>query len=844
MTIYIKAYKQLIYIIVSAIAFSSPAAVMAQALEEIVVTAQRREQSLQEVPISIEAFSGAEIQSQGFRDMVELSSFSPAVQIEQGQSRTNITIRGVGTAGNNQALEQSAPTFVDGVHFGRTSQIMGAFLDVDRVEVLRGPQPVYFGQNASAGAFSITTRKPGPEWSANIRAEVGNNNTQTLEFGAGGPINDTWGIRVAGKYDRSEGYLRDLLTSDKFPAYDVFMGRTILQWTPTDNFQATAKFQFAKKHTGGNGVVVRRGKNANNPPTGDRYGEYSLITGVPNANFQPVPADFSEGWGVVPGNTFLNPGVAGVAATASRAEIDLSGFLPEYLKTSPYGPSGPDTAAAQDDQAPWDAYLDLTYTLDNGIELSSLSGYSYYKRHYQRDNSGTYFLSNFTFRSEHLDQWTQEFRITSPTGGMFEWMAGVYYHNNDLDLKTVGLRANTRRPARNPTGSEDAEWKSAFAAVTFNFFDDMLSLDLGGRYTDVDKQGVQTQFIQEWIFSDGAGGQIIVPNETRHNAFVANYPQLVGATPIGITPEVRGEADGVEKNDATFKTEQFDPQIVLRYRPSDDVSVYAKYAEAFKSGGFEVELKSSPPADEFVFGNETAKSYEAGIKSTLLDGRARFNATIFRSNYYDLQIATELPIAFVQATGINSQTVNASQQRVQGIEWDTSMAVSDRWTLGFAGGLFDGEMVSFDNAGCTDAEVATNQCDDPAEGTTDRSGDDAPRTPSWVFTLNSNYEMPFMDQYLLGFNARFKYSDGYLTDIESFDQIVKYDTHADLNLSVSLGDMNDVWAVSLYGRNLTEPQVQYFPEFDVDPDQPGVISTTMGPSAYRSYGVQFRYNYN
>lgn len=213
-----------------------PVVLQAQALEEIVVTAQRRSQSLQEVPISIDAISGEEIRQQGFRNMDQLADFSPSILIDNRIQDQDIAIRGVGTTGNNLTLEQAAPTFVDGIHYGRTSQIKNAFMDLERVEVLRGPQPVYFGQNATAGAFSLTTKKPTPEWEGNINAEVGNFGRKTVEAAVGGPITDTFGIRVAGKWDTMDGYLEDIFTGNDFPEGRDYAGRAIVQWTPTEQF--------------------------------------------------------------------------------------------------------------------------------------------------------------------------------------------------------------------------------------------------------------------------------------------------------------------------------------------------------------------------------------------------------------------------------------------------------------------------------------------------------------------------------------------------------------------------------------------------------------------------------
>lgn len=220
-----------------------PLPLKAQALEEIVVTAQRREQSLQDVPLSIEAFSGETIQNQNFRGMQELGNFSPTVIIEGGQLETNVRIHGIGTSGRTFTLEQAVPTFVDGVHYGRASQIKTAFLDVERVEVLKGPQPIYFGQNATAGAFNITSRKPTPEWEGYGKVEYGNFNEHTFEAAAGGPVTDTFGVRLAAKYESGEGFITDIVTDEKLGLYKNKGGRAILQWTPSDNFEITAKFE-------------------------------------------------------------------------------------------------------------------------------------------------------------------------------------------------------------------------------------------------------------------------------------------------------------------------------------------------------------------------------------------------------------------------------------------------------------------------------------------------------------------------------------------------------------------------------------------------------------------------
>jgi outer membrane receptor protein involved in Fe transport len=191
--------------------------VQAQQLEEIVVTAQRREQSLQDVPISIQTFQGDDISRQGFHSLNELTTYAPGLVIKDQSEEQGLLLRSAGTQSKNMAIEAGVPIFVDGVHMGRGSQLMGGVMDVESVEVLKGPQPVFFGQNASAGALIMKTRGPGETWEGTVAGEYGNFGMKTVEGAIGGPITDTLGVRIAAKYYYLEGFMRDWWTGDKFP---------------------------------------------------------------------------------------------------------------------------------------------------------------------------------------------------------------------------------------------------------------------------------------------------------------------------------------------------------------------------------------------------------------------------------------------------------------------------------------------------------------------------------------------------------------------------------------------------------------------------------------------------
>jgi iron complex outermembrane recepter protein len=821
-------------------------------LEEIIVTAQRREQSLQEVPISIETFSGAEITRRGYRDMQELVNFSPTVNIDPDILRSSITIRGFGAASADAlTIEQSSPTFVDGIHYGRTSQIKLAFLDLQAVEILKGPQPVYFGQNAIAGAFNLTTRKPTDEWEGFADLEYSNNNTQKLEMAVGGPITDTLGIRVAGSFERSDGYMRDIITDDKFPNFKNYGGRVILQWNPTDAFQATMKFETSDQNKGaqGNHICQVPGQTAEvdrgyfapqavllNPPRGTGW----------DIEHQPLGECYASNWGIVPsGNLPPDPAVY---ETGRTILVNINGLADvNGLADSIPRPSSAD--GFREDRKPYDfrsregikpynLYLDLSYSFDNGVTLNSLTGYDYYYREYLRDNRGTPFYANFQNREEDQYSMSQELRLTSPTGGTFEWMFGGYYQDVDYDIFSDSLRPNTRAPRRYNEGYEDASWKSVFGNVTFNFYNDKASIDLGARYHNSKKETHIRGYVAEWIMSDG----VVIPYNTRINEFNNNtalYPiyngdEVIGMTDLHEISTVEGPHTG-----STSKT-QFNPQIVLRYRPSENHSVYAKYAESFKAAGFNTGQATIPSEDAYSFGPEYAKNYEIGAKGNLFDGRARYGITAF------FQKTTDLQISAAQANPDNAllNFSNAGAQRVQGVEFNLDWLPMDNWAVGFSGAFLDGVMLDY-IGDCTDAEfeaAAQTGCD-LTDNTIDRSGTQSANTPDWKFVMNSRYTHAMSNGYDVSFNAEGYFADGRITDGNGFSQVTKYNRHGDVSASIVVGPQDGVWSLTAFTRNLLEASESYNPEFDFGTDG-GIRSPVMYRSNFMSYGMKFRYNYD
>jgi iron complex outermembrane recepter protein len=888
-----------------------PAPVWAQVLEEIVVTAQRRVQSLQEVPISIETFSGDLINQQGFRSMEDLSGFSPSVEIDNRTQTQNISIRGMGTTGNNLGLESATPIFADGVHYARTSMIMGAFLDVERIEILRGPQPLSFGQNATAGAFSISTKKPTPEWEGDITVEAGNWERSSVEGGVGGPITDTLGVRFAGQYDRSGGYIRDVVTGDMFPSGIEAAARTTLQWNPNDKLEATLKAEWAQRRSEGEGQVLCRNFRTAAPPMTERAVTIPGFTTFTDTHrVLPYPSCDEDGFirvGMREGQAPFHRPIQGINQEDSTAGmLDITGIHDTIMENN----------EAHDNMDFYNYRLGLSYEFNNGIIVDSNTAYLDFQRSSHFDNSIAPIVTNYQHRGEIFDMVSQEFRFLSPRGGTIEWEAGAFFQQEDLDIGNPGNRKymtttfqpSTRLPNRMQDAWQDTTWKSAFGGITYNFMDNKASLDVGARYTDIKKESFIMGLGATWIFNIDPAAYVTPPglsttgtpivdvagdgtaygtNHVNNNvlqpiniatqiincatghrqcgSYGAGYWTHVWGLraipdawdikePVAIGPTLTGirEPNNNAVYSETYTDNNLDPQVTLRYRPTDDLSLYAKWARAFKGGGADIstaELPTDP--EDFPLAPEYAENFEVGGKGTLLDGAANYSVTVFQMTIKDMQVSTVVPQSFDSQQ--NSQSINAGKQRTRGVEADGRWQVSDHLRLGLSGAIMEGIMVSFKGAGCTlvefeeadtgpcisEAEAAADPNGYPAR-TIDRSGTKATRTPDWKFVTDVDWWYPLNDSLKYELSSKVSFIDGYVTDVRGYSKVSMYDDRTLININAGLAGMDDSWRVFFWGRNILGDGLSYFREFHRNPieNRTGAI---LSPMNWLSYGVQFQY---
>ena len=954
----------------------------AQGLEEIIVTAQRREQSLQEVPISITTVNADAIRALGIRTVEDLDTFSPSVEIQYNLHSPSITIRGMGSNVANMSIEQSAPMFVDGITYGRASMMAAGMVDVERIEVLNGPQPISFGQNATAGAFSITTRKPTEVWEGNIDTEVGNFGRIAFNGGVGGPINDTWGIRVAGKWDQTSGHLIDAWTGDSFPHRRDAIGRVILQWKPVQNFQALLKTSYMQRKSEGDPNLVCL--NPKNALTGQfdetavlipgKIPAWDAIYGPTQGLHEPIPdcvkdnftrVGWREGRESRPRQVF--PGYN--SSDARSGTFDITDQIYKVMALV----GADQTIASREPLHSLDMLLNMTYELGNGISIESNTGMVDYLRKTYEDNETDPFINDSSSRVEKFDMWSQEIRIRSAEGGhqvpggTLDWETGVYYQIEDLDLEPVAtIRPNLSEPMRLYKPAQSPKWKSAFGAITYNFWRDKLSLDIGGRYTDVHKEGSQTSQTATWIFNidpriggvipstqhrDPRVGPPVVRNLTiattaTSNAYNANggiidcglahfRPVTVirgatppnggtasltnplrpndlrtasdspcgnygagyytatwltrdipdawdGRAPVGMSPIMDNFSDRPGPFKDTYDSSSFDPQVVLRYRPWDNLSVYLKYAEAFKSGGFDTSdrgmatggIGTTAGQDDFSYKDEFAENIELGARGDLFDSTVRYGMTLFNQEVKDLQIeATLIDLAAIAAgqDSTGRAQINAGLQRTRGMDFDLTWMINDNFTFTLNGVVQRGRMLDF-IAGCTSDEIAnaaTGDCLTAAESIAlvgnanaanyiDRAGSQAPRTPDWKFNVGLDHEAPLPywgDKFKYYINNKVSFSDGFSINPVTFNRIVAFEPHTIWDINFGLKTLDENWEIDFYGRNLLDERITYNPQYDIVNTQTiaGVTATptpqawqgaVAGGRDYFSYGVQLSYKFS
>lgn len=724
-------------------------------LEEIVVTAQKRVQSLQDVPISAIVTGGAEIRNNAITKIEDLSASVPNVTVTESALGDLLFIRGVGS-GQNAGFEQSVGTFIDGVYYGRGLQTRNAFLDVQRVEILRGPQTTFFGNNTVAGALSIITNMPDTqEWEGYTQlAYEDGTEKASIEGAIGGPVSETFAVRVAGLLSDQAGWQTNTTINEKEPQEEKTAARLSAVWTPSDRFTAAFRAQTESSETKGRALQA---------------------TGCPPPDGQ-TPAGYCLAYGII------QPG----AGVGLPPDFEFDDRRNGGNGVSPF-PTGGDFNDLEN------MAINLTLNASFGEhELTWVSALNDYDNH--RSQAGILLagpfpadplpFANIEHVQEDFEQVSHELRWASPSGDSVEYMVGLYHQSsdlrviNDFSAATFATRLSDHR--------QDETTLSGFSSLTWNV-SDAFRVAVGFRYTEVEKDVRRDQ-----ILASNQGNLRLAdaipmdPSNPLYGAFVFGFGWQTG----GLT--------------ASRKDNELMPSVNAQFEFNDDISGYLSYAEGFKAGGFD-EQNGRLDQSSFSFEPESVRSLEAGVKATLLDGAMRLNAAIFTSEFEDLQQQTFDGV-------INFRVTNAASAISSGLEVDLLWQISDVFKLGFQGAYLNAENDVRRNGQCTTTQAAGLEpgCDfsDPANPQQDLSGETLIFSPEFSGSVSLNHEVSLKNGFGLTARLAASFEDNFFQTDDN-DPFLVQKAYAKVDLSVRLLSESGKWELAVIGRNLFDKRTSH-----------------------------------
>jgi iron complex outermembrane recepter protein len=607
-------------------------------LQEIVVSARRREESIQNVPISIAAFSGNSLEerqittTQGLSEIAPNVQFSPVAPSSGNSTASAVFIRGVGQTDFIASTDPGVGFYVDGVYFARAAGTAIALLDVDHVEVLRGPQGTLFGRNSSGGAIQIITNKPtlgsvGGSVSATFGDYARREGTGALNV----PIGDTLAVRVAATRRRQNGYVTDVVDGRPRGGDDTFAVRASALWRPTSTFDLLLEADDVTVDTPGTPTVFGGISTA-----AAFVGFAARDAGCPGYVSGPVPPTTDPR---CPNNQYLALGPYKVASEiASRSKLDM-----------------------------WGTALTATWKASDWVTIKSITGYRRTKPFSLRDADNTPLIILETINQDDIKQVTQEFQFLGDAlDARLHWQAGAYYfRESDWQFYPVYLPV----PQVGGLNSAANIKNRSYALFTQESFDltSKLNLTAGIRYTSDTKEATPHTIPSPSLPQYGFNGYgfYVAPNPAPLPGFVC-----LNAAPPGRL--CTGASDAIFAQNLNKRTDsKVTPMASLQYSWTPDVMTYFSYSQGYKSGGFNTRIiqpvigPNDPTGRLYLpsFAPETVRSYEIGAKAEL-PGVGRLSAAAFRADYNAIQI--------VLREGVAPVVRNAGAATIDGFELEGS----------------------------------------------------------------------------------------------------------------------------------------------------------------------------
>ena len=782
----------------------------AQVLEEIVVTAQKHAQSINDVGITVNAFSGEVIKDLGVASAEDIAQFTPGLTVNE-TAATGVplyTIRGIGFQDYSTAASSTVGLYFDEVAIPYTVMSRGVVFDVERIEVLKGPQGDLYGRNTTAGQINFISKKPTEEFAAGVTASYGRFDQLDLEGFINGSLSDALQARVAFKTSQSsEGWQKSQTRNDELGEKDTNAIRAMFNFNLSDTLSALLNLHYVedqsdnKANTAYNGTLSGLAE-FNNPYT--PLENYFLPTG---SNFGETPPWYSTGdnraadWT----NSYTSPVTGKTWDIRPQRDNELKGLS-----------------------------LKLEWDLGN-MTLTSITGYDDFERQESNDWDGGFFNDSSNINTTDLQVFSQELRLSGQTDKLL-WIAGLYYSEDEMDEYYhyfmsdsvfglgsipwgVGLFAGTPILELDTKYSQETESQAVFGHVEWQFTDKM-RLTVGLRYTEEER---------DWQ------GCTFVANDGSLAGFLnAQFGTTVGAGDCGTIDDdpnsptyIFALIGGPNVNDAfhvykdSISTEKWMGKLGIDYAITEDLLVYATYSNAFKSGGFNG-ANSNTTLQLKPYKEEEVTALEIGIKSTLLDGSMQMNFAAFWYDYEDKQ-EQDLAVAFVGNIG---GLTNVPESRINGAELDMQWVPLEGLTINLGVAYLD-TLVEKWNA-------TSNTSVWPTIVTFDASGRELAQSPEWTYNAMVHYEWALGDALMMEVGADFNFTDETSGGAKPEDATDDYSIY---NARIGIKDVDGKWRALLWGRNITDED--YYPAAYAGGNGPYVRSMGMPVT----YGVTVNYNF-
>jgi len=717
------------------------------ATDEVIVTAQKREEALSDVPMSITAVTAETLTDYGINDVSELTRIVPGFSFQRSTFGVPVyTLRGVGFYERGSGSSPAVSIYSDQVPLTYAVTSAGAVLDLERVEVLKGPQGTLFGQNATGGAINYVAARPTREFEAGGDFSIGNFGYFEATGFVSGPLTDTLAARLAFRSNNREGWQEShTRPGDENAAVDFLQGRLLLDWTPSNDWT----FQFAASTW--------------HDESETQAGQYLSFN--PNRNCATNPAALPAACAALVGNP---QGYPTPNDDASSADWDAGRDLANDATFTQFSL-----------RADWD--------ISDTVTLTSISAQTDFEETRPTDPDGTNYKDYSDIRETDISTTFQELRLSGMLGDRALWMLGVNYQSEQAD-EIANLDFAPTNSTVGPFAYQVIDfvnWQDSETSGVFGSFDydltNTLTLRASARYTTYERtfQGGMR---------DSGDGQMAAAFSFLSDVVLGGPPVVIApggwttlTSPLNPAPVVDGVHNVLSEDNVSYR-------FGLDWSPNEDTLWYANVARGYKSGNFPI--LPGVFADQFrpVTG-ESVIAYEVGTKLSFVDGRVRLNAAAFYYDYIDKQLlgTTVFPVF-----GPLPLMDNIPSAHIQGVEVDLTVRPTDGLRLSLSATYLNSEI---------DEDPADPR--DALGGINSYVGESIPATPDLQLVAGVDYTFPLTGQ-LRGFaGANYSYrsstnaSPGYLP-------LYDIDAYGLLDLRAGVESNDGRWRISLWGRNVTD----------------------------------------